>query len=54
MYNELPSLLNRTRSLLMVLPAPDVVNVLVVAISLVVVPDALGFVKTIGVVAIHN
>ena len=45
MYKELSFPLNRTRLLLMVIPAPDVVNVLVVTVLLVIVPDAVRFVK---------
>ena len=37
--------MNRTISLLMFKATPDVVNVLVVAVSLVIVPDAVRFVK---------
>ena len=45
MYIELSRPLSKTRSLLRFKATPDVVNVLVVAVSLVVVPDAVRFVN---------
>ena len=45
MYIELSSPLNITRSPLRFQTAPDVVNVLVVAVSLVIVPDVIRFVN---------
>ena len=41
------SRLNTTRSLLMVIPTPDVVSVFVVTISLAILPDAVRFDKPV-------